>query len=97
MPYFWPFCIRASKGPFLLGLSYAKSRRFLLYFYIFNDLPDHVPIVWGSLAEAWVQNQLVPFLEKTEPSLKLCLHHRDFEVRKVIESLVRFPSFIPTS
>ena len=51
---------------------------YLAPYYLFG-VSKKGPIL-GSYPEAWVHNKLVPFLEKTEPALKLCLHHRDFQV-----------------
>ena len=49
------------------------------------------------VAEVWVLQKLVPFLEETEPSLKLCLHERDFKVinskHQMSKSKVGFGSF----
>ncbi|XP_043974052.1 toll-like receptor 21 [Gambusia affinis] len=39
--------------------------------------------------EEWVMNQLLPNLEGNGSSLKLCLHHRDFEVgRYIVDNIV---------
>ncbi|XP_064802563.1 toll-like receptor 12 [Oncorhynchus masou masou] len=41
-------------------------------------------VSFSSGDEAWVLGEMAPMLEEGEPRLRLCLHHRDFEVGKGI-------------
>ncbi|XP_018587684.1 toll-like receptor 21 [Scleropages formosus] len=46
-------------------------------------------ISYNSVDEQWVLDQLVPNLEGKETSLRLCLHHRDFEPgRDIVDNIV---------
>lgn len=46
-------------------------------------------ISYNSSDEQWVMDQLLPNLEGSGSSLKLCLHHRDFELgRDIVDNIV---------
>ncbi|KAM9807273.1 toll-like receptor 21 [Syngnathus typhle] len=46
-------------------------------------------VSYNSNDEVWVMEQLLPKLEGTGSSLKLCLHHRDFEPgRDIVDNIV---------
>ncbi|XP_068426062.1 toll-like receptor 21 [Clinocottus analis] len=46
-------------------------------------------ISYNSADEQWVMEQLMPNLEGNGSSLKLCLHHRDFELgRDIVDNIV---------
>ncbi|XP_038239094.1 toll-like receptor 13 [Dermochelys coriacea] len=46
-------------------------------------------ISYNSADEGWVLEQLVPSLESSQGSFRLCLHHRDFELGKsIVDNIV---------
>lgn len=46
-------------------------------------------VSYNSADEGWVLEQLVPGLESSQGSFRLCLHHRDFEVGKsIVDNIV---------
>uniref|UniRef100_A0A8C3S8B4 TIR domain-containing protein n=1 Tax=Chelydra serpentina TaxID=8475 RepID=A0A8C3S8B4_CHESE len=46
-------------------------------------------VSYNSADEEWVLGQLVPSLESSQGSVRLCLHHRDFELGKsIVDNIV---------